>query len=89
MVGSTAWSDLNKDGKRLERIIKQMDTNQKKESIKDTPNVQLQFAYIDRLIKATHLKVSIAETVLNVKGILQQAKKQGVEKPLEVHIINA
>lgn len=74
LVGSTSWSDLNKDGKRLESIIKQMNTLQKK----SMNNPDLQFAYIDRLLKATSVKIHVAETVLNVKAILQQAKKAGL-----------
>lgn len=68
---STTWADLNRDGRRLERIIKQMDTKQAKEI-----DATLRFGYIDRLIKATHTKVAIAETVLNVKSVLKEAKKK-------------
>lgn len=81
MVNAVAWSDLNRDGRRLERIIKQMDTKQKLEGEQDIPNVDLQFKYIDRLVKLTNLKVHVAETVLGVNEVLKQAKKQGLVKP--------
>jgi len=76
MGDNTSWADLNKDGRRLERIIKDMDTKQKK-----TTDTDLQFAYIDRLIKCTNSKVNIAEIVLNVKATLKEAKKQKIEAP--------
>jgi hypothetical protein len=52
-----------------------MNTKQEKESAKDTPNFNLRFSYIDRLIKATNTKVTIAQIVLNVKRTLQEAEK--------------
>lgn len=76
MGDNTGWADLNKDGRRLEKIIKQMDTKLNK-----TTNTDLQFGYIDRLIKCTHEKVNIAEIVLNVKATLKEAKKQKIEAP--------
>lgn len=68
---NTIWSDLNKDGQRLDKIIKHMDTKQKKET-----NLNLQFAYIDRLIKATNQKVSLAYKVLEVERLLKLSKKR-------------
>ena len=70
IIPNTEWSDLNKDGRRLEKIILQMDTK-----IAKTKNDDLKLAYIDRLIKATHVKAGIAETVLNVRNILKAAQK--------------
>lgn len=61
-----------------------MDTNQKKIGKENTKDTDLQFAYIDRLIKATHLKVNIAETVLNVKRTLKEAQKKIPQGDLEV-----
>jgi len=71
IILSTIWSDLNKDGQRLDKIIKHMDTKQKKET-----NLNLQFAYIDRLIKATNQKVSLAYKVLEVERLLKLSKKR-------------
>lgn len=48
-----------------------MDTKQKAETV-----IELKFAYIDRLLKATQVKVGIAETVLNVKQTLKEAQKK-------------
>jgi hypothetical protein len=67
---TTDWADLNKDGRRLERIIKDMD-----KKAKTCTDKQLEFAYIDRIIKATNTKVNIAEIVLNVKKTLREAQK--------------
>ena len=74
MVG-TSWFDLNKDGKRLERIIKQMETRMKLIDVNDDEQVSLYLAYCDRLIRATATKVNIAETVLGIKAILSEARK--------------
>ena len=72
MTGGIAWYDLNRDGRRLESIIKQVRTRMDKEDIE--PSMYL--AYLDRLLKATNTKVNIAETVLNVKAFLAQATKE-------------
>ena len=64
-----------KDGKRLERIIKQMETRMKLIDVNDEDQVSLYLAYCDRLIRATATKVNIAETVLGIKAIINEAKK--------------
>ena len=63
---NTKWSDLNRDGRRLEAIIKDMNTKYWKE-----PNIDIKFAYADRLLKATHEKALIADRVLGVKKLLK------------------
>ena len=65
------WSDLTRDGIRLERVIKQCDT--KMESYEDNPDLQL--AYMDRLLKATHQKTIVIESVLSVRKALAELKK--------------
>ena len=74
-MASTSWYDLNRDGRRLERVIKQMETRMKKIDIEDEKQVALYLAYCDRLIRATATKVNIAETVLGIKALLAEAKK--------------
>ena len=63
---TTAWSDLNKDGRRLESLLKEMNTKFWK-----ADNDLMQLAYVDRIIKATHEKVAIANSVLAVKQLLK------------------
>ncbi len=65
-----AWSDLNQDGKRCEKIIKFCMTRAMNEKNDDV----MCLAYIDRLLKATHQKTLIVETVLNVRKALQDVK---------------
>ena len=62
------------NGRRLESIILHM--VKKMKSHMDDEDMSLYFAYLDRLLKATTIKVNVAETVLNVKGFLVAAKKQ-------------
>jgi hypothetical protein len=62
-----AWSDLNKDGRRLEKIIKYCLTMMEKEVV-----FEMKMAWLDRIIKATNTKVHIAEIVLGIKEILRQ-----------------
>jgi len=66
----TKWSDLNRDGRRLEGLIKHM--NSKFWNEKD---IEIQFSYIDRLIRLTHQKMLIVDRVLGVKKLLQEAEK--------------
>ncbi len=63
---TTTWSDLNKDGRRLESLLKEMNTKFWK-----ADNDLMQLAYVDRIIKATHEKVAIANSVLAVKQLLK------------------
>ncbi len=81
-----SWYDINKDGKRIDAVIKMMWS---KARLADDPSLQL--AYIDRVIKATNTKVGIAETVLGIKQILAEARKslpQPQIVPAEVVTLN-
>lgn len=75
MGDNTNWADITKDGRRMEKIIKQMDTKQQK--CKDP---ELQLSYITTLIKATHQKVAIAEQVLNVRKLVKFAEQRKTPK---------
>ena len=68
---SDNWLDLYRDGRRLNRIIRQMETKLKNETDNDVA-----LAFIDRIIKCTHEKVQIAQVVLGVKEILKEAKQK-------------
>lgn len=66
------WTDLNKDGRRMEKIIKICYTEFKK-----TENpFDMRMSYVDRMIKATVTKQSLAITVLGVKKSLEDARKR-------------
>jgi len=65
------WTDLNKDGRRLNRIIRQLETK-----IKNEQNDEMKLAYIDRIIKCTHEKVQIAHVILGVNEILKESRKR-------------
>ena len=71
------WTDLNKDGRRLNRIIRQLESK-----IKNETNDELKLAYIDRLIKCTHEKTQLVQIVLGVKEFLKKAKKKCEQKEL-------
>ncbi len=77
-MASVDWADLNIDGRRLKRIIADMDHKQAK-IIKNTnptqDDITLYFAYIDRIIKATNTKAGLAEIVLNIKRTLIELRK--------------
>ena len=65
-MATTNWSDLNRDGRRLEAIIKDMDTKYWK-----SKDFEMKFAYVDRMIKATHEKALLVDRVLGVKKLLK------------------
>ena len=64
------WADLYRDGRRLNRIIRILESK-----IKQEKNDEIKLACIDRLIKTTHEKVLIVNMVLGVQDILKEAKK--------------
>ena len=69
-MATTNWADLNRDGRRLEGIIKMLNTRiyTKAKDNKDP------IGDILALCKLTHEKVAIAETVLGVKDIIKDIK---------------
>lgn len=72
--GMSAWTDLDRDGRRLERVIKFCET-----MISDNVKVKdndLILAYIDRLIKASNQKLAITDMVLGIKMLRRIAEKQ-------------
>ena len=77
---TTSWADINKDGRRLETIIKSCFTK-----FKNTKNPMLQLAYVDRIIKATHEKVEVAKIVLRVDEVL---KVKTIEQPFNLVVVS-
>lgn len=73
MQGKTDWTDLNRDGRRLEYIIRQCHKKAKNSLIQE--NDEMYFSYIDRVIKATNAKASLADTVLNIQKVIRFGKK--------------
>ena len=68
---SDNWLDLYRDGRRLNRIIRQMETRLKNET-----DDSICLALIDRIIKCTHEKSQLAQIVLGVKELLKEGKKR-------------
>ena len=66
------WTDLNKDGRRMDRIIRKCMS----EFTSKTKGDDYKLAYLDRLLKATVTKQSLAITVLGVKKSLEDARKR-------------
>jgi len=70
-----SWANLSNDGRRVEAIIKLANTMANR-AIEDK-DYDLALAWIDRLIKATHEKVGIADIVLGIshaRKMLEQPK---------------
>jgi len=68
---SDNWLDLYKDGRRLNRIIRQMETR-----LKNKTDDDICLALIDRIIKCTHEKAQIVNVVLGVKEVLKESKRR-------------
>ena len=64
------WTDLNKDGKRLEKVIKICFKRIKNADENTDPQVILGF--IAALNRTTHEKADLAKTVLGVKKLLSE-----------------
>lgn len=82
---STNWADLNRDGRRLEGIIKMLNT--KVHTISKNPNgdLNLMVSLAQTMVKFTHEKVIIAETVLGVKDIIKDIKAKPKPVYNEIH----
>jgi len=83
LVG-TSWYDLNRDGRRLEKLIKEMSTKANNVDWENEHAVSIYLSYVDRIIKASALKVNVAETVLQIKQILAEARKNLPAPRIEV-----
>lgn len=66
------WTDLNKDGRRMDKIIKKCMT----EFSRKENSFDIRLAFVDRVIKATQTKERLAITVLGVRHVLEEAKKR-------------
>lgn len=82
MGGSNvAWTNLNGDGRRLERIIRLCETEiSKRIESNDTDKHDIILAYIDRLIKATHQKERVVDLVMGISHLRKIAEKK-LEQP--------
>jgi len=72
------WTNLNNDGRRLERIIKLCETNISK-AMGDNPDQtdhDLVLAYIDRLVKATTQKSHVVDLVMGISHLRKIAEKK-------------
>ena len=78
MTTNNTWTNLNQDGRRLERIIKLCETNITKAMGNNSLQTDhdLVLAYIDRLIKATTQKTHVVDLVLGISHLRKVAEKQ-------------
>ena len=78
MATNNSWTNLNNDGRRLERIIKLCETNISK-AMGDNPTQadhDLVLAYIDRLVKATTQKSHVVDLVMGISHLRKIAEKK-------------
>jgi hypothetical protein len=81
MTTSNTWTNLNQDGRRLERIIKLCETNIKNQTTKDVAqDDDIVLAYIDRLIKATNQKTHVVDLVMGISHLRKIAERK-LEQP--------
>lgn len=69
----TNWSNLTRDGIRLERVIASMLTRMNNE-----PSSTMYLAFLDRFLKAYHQKMLLVDRVLGVKTVLKEANKSEI-----------
>jgi len=70
----SAWTDLDCDGRRYERVIKFCETRMVQ--CDKEGNNDLVLAYIDRLIKASVAKVQLTDMLMGIKVLRRLAEKQ-------------
>lgn len=72
-MANVDWTDLNKDGRRMDAMIRKCEKWGNRYAKEN--NADMYFAFMDRVLKATHTKAELAEIVLNVRKVLKFAKK--------------
>ncbi len=70
------WSDLNRDGRRLDRLIKICEKNILHEAKKEIPDDERIWGYMDRLDKLTKNKSNVTEIITGVKKIIRKFEKE-------------
>ena len=78
MGSNVRWTDLDVDGRRLERVIKFCETRLT-QCDKDKNN-DLVLAYLDRLIKATATKVQLTDMIMGIKVLRRLAEKEYIHE---------
>ena len=84
MAKTRGWLDLDGDGRRMERIIKFCETMVTKQIGKGDDDLAL--AYIDRLIKASNMKLSIQDMVIGFKELRKLATGEFREELTQVKL---
>jgi len=85
-----SWTNINNDGRRLEKIIKLCETMIAKKleegNIPDKiTDHDIILAYIDRLIKAETMKVKVVDLVLGISHIRKVAEKKLEQPKMYLH----
>jgi len=81
-MGKNHWTDLDVDGRRLERCIKTADTLMEK-YIKEGDN-DLALAWFDRLIKASNQKLAITNTNNKLNMLFKLAEKKHADEIINI-----
>lgn len=84
---NTNWADLNRDGRRLEGIIRMLNTKVHKIAQSDDGDLNLMVVLASTMVKFTHEKVEIAKTVLRVDEITKVKPEQALKKVIEPQFI--
>ena len=80
MGNVVSWTNLNADGRRLERIIKLCETMISKALNEEPPNYDLVLAFIDRFNKTESQKVKVVDLVLGISHLRKIAEGK-LEQP--------
>ena len=75
MGDNTSWADLNRDGRRLEKLIKMCEGMVETEAKKTPSEDNRIWGYMDRISKFTSNKKEIADMVLGINKILRKSRK--------------
>ena len=75
MGDNTSWADLNRDGRRLEKLIKMCEGMVETEAKKVPPEDNRIWGYMDRISRFTTNKKEIADMVLGINKILRKSRK--------------
>ena len=70
------WTDLNKDGKKLNKILNMCYTTITPRKGKEPLDHTVILAYIQAITRLTHEKTNLVTTVLGVKEALAEYKKR-------------
>jgi hypothetical protein len=80
---TTAWTDIDRQGRKMAKIVKICESFIDKELHKEDPNHTLILAYMDRLVKSSSHQAHLTDINLKLNMLFKLAEKKYADEITE------